>query len=141
MDISCFTNCILKGKDFYRLFSLAFKVLEVVVRRCSSKVFIGVVKNFAIFTGKQLRWSFFFNKIVGMKDCNFIKKTLQHRYFPMNIANFLQNGFFIEHLWWLLLKVLEDEPVEAIALNLCGLQQQPPGSILRKKLFHNIRIL
>ena len=37
---------------------------------------IGALKNFAIFTGKQLRWN------------NFIKKRLQLRFFPMNIAKF-----------------------------------------------------
>ena len=34
---------------------------------------------------------------------NFIKKRLQHRFFPVNIAKFLRTTFFIEHLWWLLL--------------------------------------
>ena len=29
-----------------------------------------------------------FNKIVGLQACNFIKKTLQHRCFPMSIAKF-----------------------------------------------------
>ena len=34
---------------------------------------------------------------------NFIKKRLQRRFFPVNIAKFLRTTFFIEHLWWLLL--------------------------------------
>ena len=33
----------------------------------------------------------------------FIKKKLQHRCFPVNIAKFLRTTFFIEHLRWLLL--------------------------------------
>ena len=37
-----------------------------------------VLKHFAIFTGKHLCWSFFLIK--------FIKKKLQHRGFPVNIA-------------------------------------------------------
>ena len=45
-------------------------------RRCSIKK--AVLKNFAKFTGKQL------------KACNFIKKRLQHRCFPVNIAKFLR---------------------------------------------------
>ena len=33
--------------------------------------------------------------------CNFIKKRLQHRRFPVNIAKFLWTALFIEHLWLL----------------------------------------
>ena len=40
-----------------------------------------VLKNFRIFTG---------NKVAGLKACNFIKKSLRHRCFPMNIAKFLR---------------------------------------------------
>ena len=29
-----------------------------------------------------------FNKVAGLKFCNFIKKRLQHRYFTVNIAKF-----------------------------------------------------
>ena len=39
---------------------------------------IGALKNFAIFTGKHPCWN------------NFIKKRLQLRFFPMNIARFLR---------------------------------------------------
>ena len=38
----------------------------------------GIPKHFAIFTGKHLCWS-----------CNFIKKRLQDRCFPRNVARFL----------------------------------------------------
>ena len=45
-----------------------------------------VLKNFAIFTGK-------------LPTCNFFKKRLQHRCFPLNIANVLRTpAFFEEHL-------------------------------------------
>ena len=30
-----------------------------------------------------------------------IKKRLQHRCFPVNIAKFFKNSFFIEKFWWL----------------------------------------
>ena len=40
------------------------------------------IKHFAIFTGKHLCWSLFLIK--------FIKKNLQHRCFPVNIARFLR---------------------------------------------------
>ena len=44
-----------------------------------------VLKNFAIFIGKQLCWTLF-NKFEGFEAGNFVKKRLQHRCFPMNIA-------------------------------------------------------
>ena len=35
--------------------------------------------------------------------CNFIKKRLWHRCFPVNFAKFPRTPFFTEHLRWLLL--------------------------------------
>ena len=46
-----------------------------------------VFKNFA---EKHLRWSPYLNKNVGLQSWNFIKKRLQHRLFPVNIAKFLR---------------------------------------------------
>ena len=43
-----------------------------------------------------------FSKVAGLKTCNFIQMKLQHRYFPVNITEFLRIAIFIEHLWWLL---------------------------------------
>ena len=36
----------------------------------------------------------FLNKVAGLQDCNFTKKRLIHRYFPVNIANFLRTPIF-----------------------------------------------
>ena len=44
-----------------------------------------------------------FSKITSLEACNFIKNRLQHRCFPVNIAEFLIKLFFKEHYWWLLL--------------------------------------
>ena len=44
-----------------------------------------VLKNFAIFIGKQLCWTLF-NKFACFEAGNFVKKRLQHRCFPVNIA-------------------------------------------------------
>ena len=44
--------------------------------------------------GGFLGWSLFL--------INFIKKRLQRRFFPVNIAKFLKTPFSIEHFWWLL---------------------------------------
>ena len=41
----------------------------------------------------------------GLHACNFIKKRLQQRCFPVNIAKILRTAFFKEHLGRLLLRV------------------------------------
>ena len=47
----------------------------------------------------------FFKKAAGLKACNFIKKRLQHRCFPVNFAKFLRIPFVTGHLHrWLLLE-------------------------------------
>ena len=38
-----------------------------------------------------------FNKFIGLQACNFTKKRLQHRRFPVDIANF-KNTYFEKHL-------------------------------------------
>ena len=73
--------------------------------RCSIRK--AVLKNFAIFTGKHLCWSLCFNKVVYLQTCNFIKKRLQHRCFPVNIAKFLRNPILKNICEQLLLKVTE----------------------------------
>ena len=45
---------------------------------------------------------FFFNKVASLNAYSFIKKRLQHRCFPVNIAKLLITASFIEHLRWLL---------------------------------------
>ena len=54
---------------------------------------ISAFKNFAIFTGKHLRWRLFLLKLQA------------YRCFPVNIPKFLITAFFIEHLRWLLLQM------------------------------------
>ena len=49
-------------------------------RRCSIKK--AVLKNLSIFIGKQLCWSLFLIKL-SFQTCNFIRKGLQHRCFPV----------------------------------------------------------
>ena len=44
-----------------------------------------VLKNFVVFAGK-------------LQTCNFIKKRLQHRCFPLNICKIFKNTYFKEHL-------------------------------------------
>ena len=91
--------------DFSILFQIFCQELQeevlTVKRRNSrgsySKIFfrIGVLENFAIFTGKHLCCSVgvSFNKIAGLQACNSIKKRLQHSCFPVNIEKFFNNSF------------------------------------------------
>ena len=51
-------------------------------------MFYDALQNLAIFTGKDLCWRFFL--------INFIKKRLQHRSFPVNVAKYLSTDFHIE---------------------------------------------
>ena len=39
------------------------------------------------------------------KACNFLKKRVQHRCFPVKFGNFLRTRFVTEHLRWVLLKI------------------------------------
>ena len=53
---------------------------------------IGVLKNFA--TEKPPVLESLSNKVAGLKAGNFIKKKLQHRCFPVNIAKNFKNSLF-----------------------------------------------
>ena len=62
-------------------------------------------KKIANFTGKHLCCSLLWYDCSSQK-CNFIKKRLQRRLFPLKFAKFLRAPCFPEHLQWLPLKVL-----------------------------------
>ena len=69
---------------------------EATVRRCSSKwMFLKFLQN----SQENTCEGSFFNKVTDLKVCNFIKKRLQHRCFPVNILEFSRSTFFIEYLW------------------------------------------
>ena len=67
-------------------------IVEVLAKATSGGLLwkLTVLKIFAIFTGKHLRWCFFSD----LQACNFIKKRLQHRCFPVNIGTFLRTPIF-----------------------------------------------
>ena len=54
---------------------------------------IGVLENFAIFTGNHLCWSSAINELKAWKLATLFKKRLQQRCFPENIAKFLRTAF------------------------------------------------
>ena len=67
---------------------------------------IGVLKNFAIFTGKHLGWCLFLIKSRPSGLQLYWKKS-PIQMFSVNIVKFLRTAYFREHLWWLLLWLLE----------------------------------
>ena len=54
----------------------------------------GVLQIFAKFTGKQLCWNLFFNQVVDLRPAVLLKKRLQHRCFPVNLAKSLRTLFY-----------------------------------------------
>ena len=46
-----------------------------------------------------------FNKVAGLQACNFTKKRLQHRCFPVNIVKFLRTPILKNICEWLLLYI------------------------------------
>ena len=67
----------------------------------------GVLRNFAKFTRKHLCQSLFVNKVTGLRPATLLKKRLWHRCFPVNFTKFLRVPFLKEHIWWLLLGILQ----------------------------------
>ena len=49
----------------------------------------GVLKIIAKFTGKQLCQSLFFKKATGLRPATLLKKSLWHKYFPVNFVEFI----------------------------------------------------
>ena len=94
------TACHIKPKSLCKLNS----------RSSHPEVFCkkGVLRNFAKFTGKHLKQSFFFNKVADLRPATLLKKRLLERCFPVKFAKFLRTPFLTEHLCWLLLKFLEN---------------------------------
>ena len=64
---------------------------------------IDVLKNFAVFTRKQLCSGLYLIKLQAFSPADVLKR-LQHRCFPVNIVKFLRTLFITEHLQWMLLK-------------------------------------
>ena len=66
-----------------------------------------VLRDFVKFTGKDLCHSLFFKKVAELRPSTLLKKRLCFRCFPVNFAELLRTPFFLEYLWWLLLKTIE----------------------------------
>ena len=64
--------------------------------------------NFPIFTRKYLCWSNFFKTVRGLKARNFDKRETPTQVFSFEYPKFFENRFFMEHLRWLLLHMVEE---------------------------------
>ena len=69
---------------------------------------IGVFINFLAFIIKYMCWRHFLIKLQPWWSAALLKRRPQHRCFPVNIATCLRITFFMEHLRWLLLKMVEE---------------------------------
>ena len=79
--------------DFWYYFLSAFVVSSYPEVPCKK----GVLKNFAKFTGKQLRQG------LSLRPATLLKKRLWHKCFAVNFVKFLKTPISVEHLRWLLL--------------------------------------
>ena len=79
------------------LFKFNSRTLEKIVnyerQRCSIKK--AAPEDFAIFAEKT---ESLLNRLTGFKTCNFLKKRLQYRCFPVNIAKFLRTLILVK-IW------------------------------------------
>ena len=76
----------------------------------------GILKNFAIFAGKNLCWSLFLIKFQDWRPTFLFKKRLEGRCFSVNIAKFLRAAFLLKtcslylfeiFIWWQIIDILE----------------------------------
>ena len=88
---------LLLSCEYCKVFRTAF--LQNTSRSSRLQIFlkIGILKNFANVTGKDLRWSLF-SKNLHAEVLQLHKKRLQHRCFPVKFAKFLRATFLREHL-------------------------------------------
>ena len=66
---------------------------------------IDVLKNFAMFTGKHLRWSLFLINMQAWRPETLLKKDSNIGFFPVKFAKILRGPFFTEHIQWLFLEI------------------------------------
>ena len=74
----------------------------------------GVLKNFAIFTGKNLCWSLLLIKFQDWRPAFLFKKRFQHSCFSVNMAKFLRTAVLLKtcslclfefFIWWWIIDI------------------------------------
>ena len=76
-----------------------------------------VLKNFANIHMKMAVVESLSDKVSGLQACNFVKKRLQHRCLPVNIAKFLRIPILKNICEWLLLSDVNLIHSKAMLLN------------------------
>ena len=64
------------------------KLSPSTARRSCSQIFLKIICSYVFFSGENTCAGFLFHNIAGLQTCNFVKKRVQHRCFPVNIPNF-----------------------------------------------------
>ena len=83
LELFCNSNC------FYYL--IIIQIIEAVIQRSSvNKVFLEISQN---------------SQESACTRVSLLIKRLWQRCFPVNFVKFIRTSFFIEHPWWLLLKL------------------------------------
>ena len=77
----------------------------------------GVLKSFLKVTEKQLCQSLFFNKVAGFRPATLLKKETLAQVYSCEFWQIVKKTFFIKHLQWLLLKIMDNFPKQLIAYN------------------------
>ena len=106
------------------LFQVCIQNSECVFSYVSSiQVFYkkAILKNFATFKGKNLLWEFLFNKFADLQVCNFIKKRLQQRCFPVNKKHLVWRTSVDGCFWGILNKAI----VPMLVLKLTTIKTHP----------------
>ena len=107
---------IRKNTQPQNMCDIIFEHIEDVVQRCSvKKAFLEISQDSQ--ENACTRVSHFEIKIPS---------TQKHRRFPVNFVKFLRTPFYIEHLWWLLLKTRK-----------VFMQKQPSKGFLKKGVMRN----
>ena len=106
-----------KNTQTVNMCDIIFENIEDVVERCSiKKAFLEISQNSQENTCARV--SYFEIKIPS---------TQKHRRFPANFVKFLRTPFYIEHLWWLLLKTRK-----------VFMKKQPSKGFFKKGVMRNL---
>ena len=110
-----------KDLSSYRLNAVIsfFTIFRSSHRRCSVRK--GLLRNFAIFTGKHLCQSLFFNKVAGPRSAALLEKRLWCRCFPLCFAKFLRTPFLqiTSGRLLLYLEFITSFPKSCLQMNFC----------------------
>ena len=77
-----------------------------------------------------------FNKVTGLRLTTLLRKRLWHKCFSVNFVKFLRTPFYIEHLWWLLLKIKMAKYANECELMNSAVKHKDRFSNFRESTFH-----